>query len=104
MFLTIQRELLRPMPTEFLRGRRVGLSLYRCIRFVQFPWGGCFDRCIRNPGRGIRLIGYGCALLKQFPESVDGLGGKETVHKLRPTEVIEGGLKWVNGTGDMGKN
>ena len=42
------------------------------VRFVQFPWGGCVDRCIRSPGRGIRLIGYGFALLKPFPESVDG--------------------------------
>ena len=42
--------------------------------------------------------------MKPFPESVDGLGGEGTVHELRLTEVIEGDLKWVNGTGDLGKN
>ena len=42
------------------------------------------------------------ATLKQFPEAVDGKGGKGTVHKLRPTEVVVGGLKWKDGMGDMG--
>ena len=42
--------------------------------------------------------------MKQWRETVDGKGVIGTVLKLRPTEVIVGGLKWIDGTGVMGKN